>query len=217
MRIVNLCHFRLVLGGVTFDAPKNPVKFTPLTKGDGPIKTLVGYELPSTVTQIDDDVEGVVVPRFAPAVAWAEAQGLTALTVPQKHLGQRGAPGPDQVVLDSIDDLEEAPTFLGFDFVGDELPCDFSAGEIQRMVQGTWDIRASGVGVFPPVEATATAYDKEDGTAYIPPVQEGIRAIIVPQSGPCIHAAQEAYTGIAILVTGVVDPGTKEVSLYRVA
>lgn len=222
--LTNLCHFAIVLGGVTLPAHASPLRFTPRLAGEGPVKTLLGYDAPADLPEIPAGSR-VVVPRFAAAIGWAKSQGLVPLCVPQEHLGDRGKPGAPELALDSVDDLEPAPEALAYGFPSKALPAPDATGSaygieqgfatqiIQRMVQGNFPIIARGVGTF--VAVTQGARDLPDGTAELPPLVSDALAVIVPNSGACVRAAKAL--GVAVLVTGVPDPVTKDVDLYRVA
>lgn len=223
--IINLCHFDVVLGGVRCPAHTAPLRFEPILDGPGPIRTLLGYYQPESLPELPRGTQ-VIVPRFAAAVSWALAAGLVPFCVPQKHLGERGRPGAPELVVDSIDDLEPAPESLSFDFPRAALAAPSPTGSpwgidqgqilrrIQRLVQGAWPIKARGVGTFDPV--MDAAYDLPHGEAHIPEIKHGVWAVIVPQSGTIIRALEDMEPGLAILVTGIPDPVTKEVDLYRV-
>jgi hypothetical protein len=213
----NLCHFDVRLGGVHIPAAKEPLKFSPRLGGEDPVKTLLGYDPPSGVGVDDIDTDRrVLIPRFAAAIAWALASGLEPLTVPQKHLGERGRPGAPELVLNGgVEELEPAPVGLAYEFAKTPLSGVFQFRDVQRMVGGGFPIVARGIGTFEPLVSEEGARDLPDGSAVLPPLRDGSTAVIVPNSGPCVRAAQAL--GVAVLVTGVPHPVTKEVELYRVA
>lgn len=216
----NLCHFSIVICGDLFPAHATPLRFTPVLTGDGPVKTLLGYEPPKDLPTLPAGTQ-VIVPRFAAAVSWARSAGLVPLTVRQEHLGQRGRPGAPDLVVSSVEEgLEHAPEGLAFEFLTEAAP-SLWPGRIARLVQGDWPIMARGVGRFEAPTRTECAYDLDDGSAYLPEslasLAAQLDAVIVPQSGAVIRALQAQYPGLGVLVTGVADPVTKEVDLYRVA
>lgn len=224
----NLCHFDIVINDERLPAAEMPIKFEPILAGEGPVRTLMGYSAPDGVDDVGPAGDRrVIVPRFAAAIAWALAIGLEPLTVPQRHLGDRGHPGAPELVVESVEELEPAPVNLAYEFA--HTPFDgtiftdlvdhengrtgIAHSEIQRMIQGQFPIIARGIGTFESVAQGAR--DLPDGTAELPDLAAGALAVIVPNSGPCVRAAQAL--GVAVLVTGVPDPVTKEVDLYRVA
>lgn len=209
--MINLCFFPIIVGGEVFPAANPALKFEPRLTGEGPVKNLVGFDQLTEIPVVPVG-SSVIIPRFAAAVAWAAEQGLVALTVPLSQMGQRGAGGA--VTLASAADLEPGPAWLAFDFVEptDSTPA-LSVVNTQRMVGGTHPILASHVGTFAPEPG---AISHPDGTATLPPLRDGVRAVIVPQDGAIIRAAETDFPGVILLVTGTVDPVTKEVALYRV-
>ena len=210
--MTNLTHFEIRVGDATYPpAQDKPLLFRPrLGRREGaPFATLLGYDPPEGVT-LPPPGSHVIVPRFAAAIAMALDAKLVPYTIPQKHLGQRGAPGGGAVVLSSLAELELAPTELAFKFP-DESFYGRRVKVIQRMVGGGHTLRVRGWGDFAPI--TDPARDMPDGGAHFPPMAGGVHALIVPQSGPCVELAREIAEYVLVTSTTYED-GT--VDLYFV-
>jgi hypothetical protein len=206
--VTNLTHFEIRVGDAVYPpAQDKPLLFRPrLGRREGaPFATLLGYDPPEGLA-LPSPGSHVIVPRFAAAISMALQAGLVAYTIPQKHLGQRGGSGGGPVVLSSLEELEIAPTDLAFNFPS--APFHGSKVKvIQRMVGGGHTLRVRGWGDFAPI--TDAAHDNPDGSAYLPPMMEGVDAVIVPQSGPCVERARDKSDYVLVTSTphedGTVD------------
>lgn len=215
--MVNLTHFEVRVGDAIYPpAQDNPLLFRPrlghceVSPHEMRFATLLGYDPPEGVI-LPSPGSHVIVPRFAAAVSVALQAGLVPYTIPQRHLGQRGAPGGGCVVLSSLDELERAPSSLAFDFPAEPIQ-GFGIRRIQRMVGGSHPLRVRGLRDFPPIEGEDFARDRPDGSAYLPPLEGGVDAVIVPQSEPCVRAARNLAKFVFVTSTPHID-GTVDLFL----
>lgn len=216
MLLFSLLHFAAIIDGVEYPASATPLVFEPILAGAGPVPTLLGF-VPPEIPEIPVGTR-VLVPRLAAAVQWAQERGLVPVTMPLSAMGQRGGSGP--VVITAV---EDAPAYLPFDFPkaalseGYDFPCypgEPAPQAIQRGLGGPHTVTTDRGWEFPAVPVAAVS--RPDGSAVLPDLEEGKSAIILPQDGAIIRAFEAAHPGVAILVTGVLDPVTKRVPLYRV-
>lgn len=215
----NLCHFEITIGDEVLPRADPVLVFSPdLVRVPGTYATLRGHFAPvvheglSQLRDEDDDAFDVIVPRFAPAIAWAIDRGLEPWVVPLRHLGDRES-SSGAVVLERAEDLEPVPGDLAVRYPQEGLP-PFE-GPIVRLVQGEFVLRTDDGLEFAPVAQGAGCVEHSDGRVELPEVPTGTGAVIVPYSGPSVRAA--AALGLAVLVRGPRLPGKTTVPLYRVA
>lgn len=196
--MLNLCHFSII---TTHPAFGQALVFKPiLEEGSGPYPVLKDFTLPSGVPDIAPGTH-VIVPRFAPAVAWAFDCGLIPYCVPLS--GQRQEDGSFVCAA-----LEHAPDGLVLEFGGEMLPIP-AAHSIARAVTGPFTVQVAGGPDLPPVPGEQTAYRRDDGTIHVPELDTAPDAILVPQDGAIIKAVADAFPTSALLVTDVLRPGQR--------
>lgn len=218
--MLNLCHFALLIAGTEYPAHPTPLLFHPILDGDGPVKTLTGYEPPEGVPEIPEGT-WVIIPRFAAAIRWALKARLNPFCIALADTGQRGGPNGGVVTLKSVKDLEPAPDYLDYDLPDSEITWGPKGeillevpGAIQRLVGGNFPIRVDGGPELAPVAAGMVSYP--DGKVTYPPIRPDAMALLVPNDSACVRAAIKLQAGQAkaILVTSAVQDG--KVNLYRV-
>ena len=221
---LNLCHFDIIVAGVTLPRSEEPLllkpKLGPVYQiGGCPVRNLYGFRAPQPLRLLGRERlladRRVVVPRLGTAIGLTRTMGLAPLCLPLRLLSQRGRPGP--VELESVDQLEPAPVWLAYEYRSKRAFASFVGalcdGTVARRVKGAFTIRVAQGPELAPVDDGLAAVDHPDGTATCPEAPLA-SAVLVPHSGPIIRAY--AARGHVVLVTSTVrEDGT--VDLYRVA
>lgn len=199
--MINLCHFAIVVAGVTIPADvSRPLIFSPIL-GEGyykDIPMLLGYEPPTNLPEGILAGTQVIVPRFAAAVGWALKCGLEPFCVPLS--GERQKDGTFV-----CSELEPAPEQLAVPFDKKRFFRLFSMDRIQRALPSPLPVLVLNGPDLPPVPVEEQAIRRKDGTVQVPALKEGMTAILVPQDGLIIEACERL--GVAVLVTDV--PGER--------
>lgn len=207
--MINLLPHPVTVSGVTLEPPLFPhaLEWKPVVHAtNNPFPALMGFTPPLGMSMFKAGTD-VLIPRFAAAVGWAVANGLTPHCLP---LDPRGRQQDGSFVCT---ELEPAPDGLAVSFVGLDallpLPKDPA---IHRATPGTFTVEVLDGPDLTALHPDWHAIRLPNGTVQVPelPADWGhFDAWLVPLDGAIIDAVHARYPLLPLLVGDVPKRGQR--------
>lgn len=206
--MINLLPHPVTVSGVTLDPPLFPhvLEWKPVVHvTNNPFPAMMGFTPPLGMSMFKAGTD-VLIPRFAAAVGWAVANGLTPHCLPFNPRGRQ----PDGSFV--CTEIEPAPDGLAVSFVEIDalLPMPTSP-RIHRATPGNFIVEVLYGSDLLPVPEDKQAIRRPDGSVQYPRVRcdDTIDAILVPLDGAIIDHVHEIYPDHALLVCDVPKRGQR--------